>query len=83
MADTFTIDVTYKEEQLSFEVTLSSTGYTHSFHVLINGIEVTYEPDEERNYRAMVNPEKINELKEKDKELIQLVVESLDKLKEI
>ncbi len=25
----------------------------------INGSEVTYEPDEERNYRAIVDPEKL------------------------
>ena len=81
MEDGFGIDIEYNGEILSFDVRLATTGYTHNFMVVINTIEVTYEPDEERNYRAIVNAETAHGLKDKDKTLIGLVVAKLDELK--
>ena len=49
----FTIDVVLTGKEYSFNSRLAAVGYTHKFLVLINGIEVSYEPDEERNYRAI------------------------------
>lgn len=83
MEDGFSIDVEYRGAKMSFDVALSSTGYTHKFQVIIDGIEVIYEPDEERNYRAVVSPDAAHNLKDKDKELIQLVGAQLDMLKDI
>lgn len=83
MEDGFSVDVEYRGEVLSFDVRLATTGYTHNFQVVINTIEVTYEPDEERNYRAIVSPEAAHQLKDKDKELIQLVGQQLDQLKQM
>ncbi|PQJ10070.1 hypothetical protein CJD36_015335 [Flavipsychrobacter stenotrophus] len=81
MEDGFSIDIEYNGEVLSFDVRLATTGYTHNFMVIINSIEVTYEPDEERNYRAIVNAETAHSLKDKDKMLIGLVGAKLDELK--
>jgi len=30
------------------------TGYTHKFGVDVNGQNIIFEPDEERNYRAVI-----------------------------
>lgn len=81
MEDVFSIDVEYNGEMRSFNVQLATTGYTHNFIVIINSIEVTYEPDEERNYRAIVNAEIAHGLKDKEKALIGLVGAKLDELK--
>ena len=59
----FSIEILYKEKEYSFEARLATIGYTHKFYVVINNIEVIYEPDEERIYRAV--------LKEPGKDLIK------------
>lgn len=41
-------------EAYNFRVCLLTAGYIHKFSVFVNGIDVVYEPDEERNYRAVV-----------------------------
>ena len=81
MDDGFGIDVEYNGEVLCFDVRLATTGYTHNFVVVINGVEVIYEPDEERNYRAIVGPEAAHNLKDRDRALIGLVGGKLDELK--
>ena len=54
MDELLTIDLVYLGKEYSFEWNLVSLGYTYKFHVLINGRDVIFEPDEERKYRAIV-----------------------------
>jgi hypothetical protein len=54
MDDGFEIPVTYKGKELSFPAQLQSFGYVHKILVNVNGVDVQLEPDEERNYRAVV-----------------------------
>ena len=49
MEDTFDIPVTYNGKELLFKSRLLILGYTHKISVDVNGTEVLYEPDEERN----------------------------------
>ena len=54
----FEIPVTWKGKDLSFPAQLQQTGYTHRILVDVDGVEVALEPDESRNYRAiLVNPD--------------------------
>ncbi len=55
MDEPFSILVICQGQEYSFEARLATVGYTHKFYVMINGMEVIYEPDEERNYRAILN----------------------------
>lgn len=71
MDEGFIIEVSYQGKEYCFEARLIKIGYTHKFIVSINGIEVNYEPDEERNYRAIVNVSDI--IKPIDHELIKIV----------
>jgi len=77
MEDSFVIDVAFAGKDYNVEVRLISTGYIHRFITIINDIEVIYEPDEERNYRATVNEAAISKLRDADKELIKAVAERL------
>jgi hypothetical protein len=52
--DTFDIPVTYKGKELLFKSHLLILGYIHKISVDVNGTEVLFEPDEERNYRAVM-----------------------------
>lgn len=54
MEDGFEIPVIWKGKEYLFPAQLQTFGYTHRIIVDVNGIEVQLEPDEERNYRALV-----------------------------
>jgi hypothetical protein len=71
MDDQFELPVEYKGEQLLFKTSLIVTGYIHKFSVDINGKEVIFEPDEERNYRARLDYNNLNDGKNLDLELIR------------
>jgi len=78
MDESFAIKVTYQDQEYNFEASLATVGYTHKFFMMINGVEVTYEPDEERNYRAiLIDQAKVTET---DVKLIKAVGEKLQSL---
>jgi hypothetical protein len=82
MDNEFTIEVAIRNEQLSFVARLDTIGFIHKIHIMVNGTEVVFEPDEERNYRAIVNAHSANHLSQKDKETIQAIGEALTALKD-
>ena len=77
MAESFTLTVHYKGEERSFDAELRMLGYTHKIAVNINGAELLFEPDEERNYRAVLSEKDINK-KDIDPELCQLIAAELE-----
>ena len=77
MPEFFTLTVLYKGEERQFDSELRVMGYTHKIAVNVNGTELLFEPDEERNYRAVVSEADINK-KQIDIELIKLLVEELE-----
>lgn len=58
MDDSFDLPVPVNGEERLFPAQLQQVGYTHRILVNVNGTDVAFEPDEERNYRAIVDPEK-------------------------
>ncbi len=79
MEETFEIPVTYKNQELSFKAHLIRYGYIYHIIVDVNGTDITIERDEESNYRALVNPEKMNDNKI-DTELLKAIVGVLETL---
>ncbi|MBD0288578.1 MAG: hypothetical protein ICV84_25940 [Flavisolibacter sp.] len=77
MNEPFDLPVNYKGKQLLFPARLLMLGYTHKFQVQVNGFEVLFEPDEERNYRAVVAPEQAESSKI-DVELIKAIAEVIE-----
>jgi hypothetical protein len=73
MEDTFGVEVEHGGRKYTFEGRLATVGFTHRFYVLINGLEVTWEPDEERNYRAMLSAADQHKATALDRELIKAV----------
>jgi len=53
MLEPFKLPVTYKGKELLLDAQFSRTGYLHKITVDISGVEFIFEPDEERNYRAI------------------------------
>jgi hypothetical protein len=72
MDDDLQIPVTYKNQELTFTAKFIQFGYSYRFEVDVNGILVFFEPDEERNFRAIVNPSVDNG--KFDRELIELIM---------
>jgi hypothetical protein len=55
MDNSFDIPVLYKGEEINFKAELVIAGFTSRINVDVNGIIIFFEPDEERNYRALVD----------------------------
>lgn len=80
MMDLFELPVEYNGKEFLFPAELLPMGFTHKIKVTIDGTEILFEPDEERNYRAMINDlEKFNH-SNIDKLLLQEICKTLDEL---
>ena len=77
MPEHFLLSVHYKGQEWQFESELNVFGYTHKISVNVNGTPVIFEPDEERNYRAVI-PDPDNQKKKIDAELIRLIAAELE-----
>ena len=76
MDNTFELPVTYKGEELLLPASLITYGYSYKIEIDIFGELVYFEPDEEKNFRAIVQDGGDN----LDKALLQLVAETLHEL---
>ena len=80
MEEGFKLPIIYKGQEREFEATLLTTGYTHKFHVDIDGVGVYFEPDEERNYRAIIDENALAKQLKPDLELVGLVGDKIEEL---
>ncbi len=80
MEDRFELPVVFKEQQLLFPTFLKVTGYTHKFVIEIEGQDIFFEPDEERNYRAVVPYEEIGKNKSINPELLKSIALAIEEL---
>jgi len=77
--DTLEIPVTYKNEELSLKAHVVRFGYVNHVVVDLGGTQITIERDEEGNYRALGDAEKMEGAKV-DGDLIKAVVMMLQSL---
>jgi hypothetical protein len=77
MEEPIIITVPYKGEEKNIEVQWQPMGFTHRFKAWINDVEVFFEPDEERQYRAMIPPEASHDAHKIDTALLQAVANVL------
>jgi hypothetical protein len=73
MDDALEIPVTYKGQELSFPARLLLTGYTHKIQVEVDGQLIMFEPDEERNYRAVLDTNQLEQGARPDVPLLQAI----------
>lgn len=78
MDDPFELPVMYRNQEIFFPAKLQQTGYSHRFCVEVYGQDVFFEPDEERNYRALIDPENVT--KEISVELLQAIAATIESL---
>jgi hypothetical protein len=79
--DELLLPLTYQGEEVELPVKMYAYGYTFRVEVMIGEITVIFEPDEEGSYRALVHPEQVEKNKMPSRELLQAIVEALEKLR--
>ena len=77
MAESFTLFVNYKGKEYQLDSELRVFGYTHKIAVSLEGGEILFEPDEERNYRAVI-PDYEGSKAKTDIGLIQAITKELE-----
>lgn len=74
------IPVTYQGEELLFQGELLMMGYTHKVQVEVEEQLIMFEPDEERNYRAILTEEQLQKNKKLDVALLQAIAQVLESM---
>jgi hypothetical protein len=77
MGESFTLVFNYKDKEYQPDSELRAFGYTHKIAIKLEGPEILFEPDEERNYRAVI-PNYEGSKTEIDIGLIQAITKELE-----
>lgn len=80
MPESFELPVWYKEKEWMLPAELQSWSTSHRIIVYIEDFLFIFEPDEERNYRAVISVENRAKAEKIDRELLQAVAETLHEL---
>lgn len=80
MEDEFELPVFFNKEQLHFTTRLLNYGYSYKLEVDIEGTHVLFEPDEERNWRALISYEDVQANKKLNTDLLQAVASAIEEV---
>ena len=80
MDDSFALPVVFDNREFNFPARLLQYGYTIKMEVEIEGTKVNFEPDEERNWRAVISYEDVQANKKLNAELLKSVAEAIEAL---
>ena len=78
--DQFELPVFYKGNYRMFKASLLVTGYTHKFSVEVDEQIIVFEPDEQREYRAVIPYDEIANQKNVDVELLKSIAAAIVQL---
>jgi hypothetical protein len=78
--DEFEIPITYKGLDREFSAKVLHLGYTYKIQVEVGDVVMLFEPDESRKFRAVLANLEDDIAKPVDKELIEIIAQTLDSL---
>ena len=78
-AEPMLLPVDYNGEELEFEMKIQQ-GYVPRVEIIIEGIPVIFEADNDEQYRALVSPEQVHQSKHLITELLQAIAQQLETL---
>ena len=79
MDESFEITAYYKNREIPFEAKLLRFGFSYKIQVIVEGQKILFEPDEERNYRAVIDTSiESAPGKEVDKDLLKAIAETIE-----
>jgi len=79
MDEDFELPVHYNGKELHFPARLIRYGYSYRIEVEVDGVVVSYEKDEERNWRALAENSDFGK-NTVSPELLQAIAHSMDKV---
>jgi hypothetical protein len=74
----FELPVIFNDKELLFQGRFLDYGYSSKIEMDIEGTKVLFEPDEERNWRALISFEDMQANKNLDKDLLKVIAEAID-----
>ena len=77
MSDNFEISIHYKSREILFQASFISTGYTYKIQVDVFGKTISFEPDEERNFRTVISQAVLDYQDKMDKKLVAEIGKTL------
>jgi hypothetical protein len=77
--ESFTFSVLHNNQVKEFEAQFQQYGYSYRITIPVNGVDVIFEPDEERNYRAVISNINDNK-KDVDTKLVQAIAIKLEEM---
>ena len=80
MTDPFVLTVHYKGKDIEFPAQFLRTGYSYRIQVDVYGKLISFEPDEERNWRALADATQHSHDKNITPELIHAIASSLEEI---
>ena len=80
MVEDFKIPVLYNNQRLNFPAQLLRYAYSYKIEVDVEGTLVYFEPDEERNWRAMVGQEEVSVNRNLNRELLKAIATSIEEI---
>jgi len=80
MVEDFKIPVLYNNQRLNFPAQLLRYAYSYKIEVDVEGTLVYFEPDEERNWRALVGQEEVTVNKSLNRDLLKAIASSIEEI---
>jgi hypothetical protein len=80
MEEDFSLPVLFENKEHHFPARFLNYGYSSKLQVDVYGTNVLFEPDEERNWRALISYEDVQANKKLDKDLIKAIAEAIEEL---
>lgn len=81
MNELFDLPVMYKGAMVSFKAQLLVLGYTHKIRVEVQDITLLFEPDEEQNYRGVIEDENKGGGYKLDFELLKAIAGAIEDIR--
>lgn len=80
MVEDFKIPVLYNNQRFNFPAQLLRYAYSYKIEVDVEGTPVYFEPDEERNWRAMIGQEEVSVNRNLNRELLKAIASSIEEI---
>jgi hypothetical protein len=80
MVEDFKIPVLFNNQRLNFPAQLLRYAYSYRIEVDVEGTMIYFEPDEERNWRALVGYEEIEMNSNLNRELLKAIATSIEEI---
>jgi hypothetical protein len=77
MEESLLLPVNYNGEELEFEMKIQQ-GYVPRVEIIIDGVPMIFETDNDGQYRALVSPEQIHNSKHLTVGLLQAIAQQLE-----